>query len=854
MLLFFKRLMLAVAAAALLSQTAFAFSLLGPRDTWQTSNLGYDPQGDLGDIGGPKNLGEEWRWVVPRITYAFDQSFIDFFGTNGVNAVEEAIFLFNKEMTNLSTLSDAALRAKPRDTKRIHQTAQSLGVLDLKSAAMGLLAEQLGLADAVRWTWALRDQQVFANNVTNFTVIQRNFDPFTLRPTRYVNDHRWTYFIGQFPTGVGGGTYVDAAEIAIDQAGDQPFMTSAVSSMVGENLLSPGLREGEYYSALSRDDIGGLRYIYRANNVNPEVFVSPGDVVPPAIRVVDTNTIIFVPGFDAFTFFTNALFLNPSQLTGLYTNLVILSTNVTTTNVITTNFVVTNLVAGGLFTNTSLPTLISNQDLFTFSEASRTNNPGVLKALYPQLIVTRTNSGFVTQVTPVFSLTNSPYGQVGDPPIIVTNYVTNIVVNYRNEYANVITNYASAVTDMRILDVHRAPWATPTDFIFETNVTVFRTNLVSGGFYILDRSTNADLVSYSLYDPFGVPLLRTTNILESTNIVFVFTNIFDPFDIRIRAVENLFTNVVYAAFPVTLNSVTGQQIVQVNTTNLVPLFHYTFDTNNLLYFPPGNGNSDVILQTIVFTNGGPVRITQQPVFQEIPMGTVLFLDTNQFLLAGPRIETFGFVTNVLTSFTNAATGEFITTQLIYQTNSVQFAVYPVTFVPSTTPTLRPGVDTLQFVHQPYTDFLSQSTFIATNIYTVTAVTNGVAYTQTLRRIAGPDIVFSTFDQTTSGGFPVAYSRSINWRFNTQVIAPGATFNRGPGQVDPGSVLSFSSLSPSWIVQSPGSTTEENSILYLQWGSFDSRTLLPKLYPEDITGQLQTLEQIVLRKNLTPVQP
>src|ERR1043165_2750005 len=183
MLLSFKRFLL-VAAMALLAQTSFGFALLGPRDTWQTSALGYDPQGDLGDIGGPKFLAEEGRWVLPEISYAFDPSFINFFGTNGVQAVEDAIFLFNKEMTNFSGMSDADLRRKPRDTKRIHPTAQALGVLDLKSYAMGLLAEQLGLAGAVRWTWALRDRQVFNNNITNYAVIQRNFDPFTFKPTR----------------------------------------------------------------------------------------------------------------------------------------------------------------------------------------------------------------------------------------------------------------------------------------------------------------------------------------------------------------------------------------------------------------------------------------------------------------------------------------------------------------------------------------------------------------------------------------------------------------------------------------------------------------------------------------------
>ena len=81
--------------------------------------------------------------------------------------------------------------------------------------------------------------QVFTANVTNDLVIQRNFDPFTLKPTRYVNGHKWTYTVGTFPTGVGGGTYRDAAEIAIDQAGDQPFINSAVSAAV-VLLPSPG--------------------------------------------------------------------------------------------------------------------------------------------------------------------------------------------------------------------------------------------------------------------------------------------------------------------------------------------------------------------------------------------------------------------------------------------------------------------------------------------------------------------------------------------------------------------------------------------------------------------------------------
>src|SRR5690606_21956067 len=55
-----------------------AFSLLGPHEDWQTPTLGYNPFGE--DRGAPKNLGEEYRWNLPVITYGFDRAFMDYFG------------------------------------------------------------------------------------------------------------------------------------------------------------------------------------------------------------------------------------------------------------------------------------------------------------------------------------------------------------------------------------------------------------------------------------------------------------------------------------------------------------------------------------------------------------------------------------------------------------------------------------------------------------------------------------------------------------------------------------------------------------------------------------------------------
>jgi hypothetical protein len=81
-------------AALLLLSTfnAHAFALLGPVQPWmQVTNGVIQP----GNIGGPMEMGSGYRWNVPVVTYGFDQSFQDYFGTNGVAAVESAIKILN---------------------------------------------------------------------------------------------------------------------------------------------------------------------------------------------------------------------------------------------------------------------------------------------------------------------------------------------------------------------------------------------------------------------------------------------------------------------------------------------------------------------------------------------------------------------------------------------------------------------------------------------------------------------------------------------------------------------------------------------------------------------------------------
>jgi hypothetical protein len=100
--------MAALALAFSLATTHLhAFALLGPFADWmEITNDFRHP----GDVGGPMEINEAYRWNVPILTYGFDQSFLDFFGSNGVRAVEAALQILNDfppasvlTLTNYST-------------------------------------------------------------------------------------------------------------------------------------------------------------------------------------------------------------------------------------------------------------------------------------------------------------------------------------------------------------------------------------------------------------------------------------------------------------------------------------------------------------------------------------------------------------------------------------------------------------------------------------------------------------------------------------------------------------------------------------------------------------------------------
>lgn len=234
--------------------SALGFSLLGPFAQWQTDQLSYRL---FAAVGGPMNLGEEYRWNTPNIFYGFDESFLNYFGQRGVAEIEKAVKILN----DLPPISQIRLEDYPTHSQRINFRAQAVQMFDLKSMALGVLVEQLGLADPTRFVFTLRTRWTPASG-TNYFVIQRNFDPVTFEPTTFINGQLWTYSTI---------TEIDLGGLRAfpnSQPVDPLIFAEPVATRLGFTFQRFGT--GSYYTGLTRDDIGGLRYLYRPENRNVE--------------------------------------------------------------------------------------------------------------------------------------------------------------------------------------------------------------------------------------------------------------------------------------------------------------------------------------------------------------------------------------------------------------------------------------------------------------------------------------------------------------------------------------------------------------------------------------------------------
>ncbi len=255
MLRFCKNLLVAsVTLAAAFS--AGAFTLIGPFPAWQTADLGYQQTGDI--WGGPVNLGEEYRWNVPTLVYTFDESFLNYFGERGVVEIEKAIKILN----DLPPASAMDLSKFPLSTTRVNYRASALGLADLKSFALSQMVAMLGLATPERYVWTIRTEWHDDVPRPHWIIIKRNFDPETWEPSSYVNGQLYTYRTIR---------HTDSPHLTYPIIYPVDPLKPSFTAVADHTLVV-----GQFYTGLTRDDAGGLRYIYRANNFNVETL--PADV------------------------------------------------------------------------------------------------------------------------------------------------------------------------------------------------------------------------------------------------------------------------------------------------------------------------------------------------------------------------------------------------------------------------------------------------------------------------------------------------------------------------------------------------------------------------------------------------
>jgi len=443
-------------------QAAWGFALLGPLptytttplpatfgDAWQTLILDYGP----GDVGGPKNIGEEYRRNTPVIYYAYDANFLGFFGSNGVSAVDSAVATFNS-LTNVDSYSPD-LSEFPLNSQSINYAAQSAGLVDLKSVAMSILMEQMGLAQPERFVWTLHDRYLPPGGTCPgdelYLVVQRNFN-FMPTPldqiqySSYINGTLYSYTIHEYcqPPPV----YQAVTETFSPEPYADTF-TSVAGRLGGLNL-------GGFYTGLTRDDVGGLRYLLSTNNLIWE-----------------------------------------SAALGS-----VLSSN------------------GSVATSYGPPFVLYTSNYTAFAMAALTNNPAILTNLFPGLVVDNPSYYPVVIRTPIVVAYYTNSFVNGNPPVLVvtTNgYTDTVVSNYVETFGNlvIITNSYNTNTSAQLVTVQVSQGGVLGNPLV-TNTTVKSitlTNVPSGDYFIY---TNCGIkILYQL--PVTNNVTVTTNVLVATS-------------------------------------------------------------------------------------------------------------------------------------------------------------------------------------------------------------------------------------------------------------------------------------------------------------------------------------------------
>jgi hypothetical protein len=429
--------------------SVFGFSLAGPiggtqqqntPDAYQTPTLGYGLMGpNFGlDEVAPKNLGEGYRWNTRNIYYAFDAQFLDYFGTNGAAAVDAAFAILNK-LNNVDSYSPG-LSEWPLQASRFNYTAQSAQLLDVKTEVLTEMMEQLGLAEPDRYTFCLRDRDTTGATCPNYTynVIERNFDPVTQTYSTYVNGVLYTFRIIEscpFTPNPYAPLVSDAETLVVDPDQEADSLSAVAAGQYNgfsSQISGLGPTEfGRYYLGLTRDDVGGFRYLLSTNTINTETVDSNSllEAPPPQASIVITSNLAVLS--------QAALTNNEAALLALFPSLQITSaTNlgyafVYTTNLVTNVTPVNEGYVGQMQTN--IITVVTSNALPTYGYT------------YGNVITnfTFTNAGVLVTNSPSEYLL-VPSNQCGFT--ILSNALTSVVITTNtNSIVTVFTNHALIV-------------------------------------------------------------------------------------------------------------------------------------------------------------------------------------------------------------------------------------------------------------------------------------------------------------------------------------------------------------------------------------------------------------------------
>lgn len=845
-------LLVAIVATGL--RVVWGFSLGGPiangGDNWQTVDIGY---GLNGDINAPKNFGEGYRRNTPVMYYSYDATFLTYFGSNGVAAVDSAYAILNS-LTNVDSYSPM-LTEFPQYSEHANYLAQSLGLLDLKSIVLAIEMEQLGLADPVRYDWTLRLRNHTGNVACpagmEYLVVQRNFD-ITPNSSQiyspYVNGVLYSYEIYE---GCKPPTPLALAE---------PFSTDPFA-LIYSPVASEALEEGYFYSGLTRDDVAGLRYLLSSNNIATETAAGG------SVQLITNSAPPVLQTTSPFGDLLSALPTTPpatlqTEFPGLLINT---STNYFT-NVVTTNITIyyTNS-PGPSITNYQPFQLLTTLDLGLFNTQLATNSPATLLTLYPGLIILSSNAYYTNIPTPnvvtYFQPVNgSPAGTV--KVVTVTNgYTPNYLLYYSyppGSFANIYTNSYSSNSYETIQTVAvETPLGSPAGTLGLTNTTTTRilVHQPGGEFSIIPTNwcgfkTLQTLGSY--------PMISTSNTVAITNSVN------GTLYVGTQTTMTGFTNHTYVIEPGTCEptlayatNYTTNIVVQYNTTlaNVVTNF-YTNNTTETIIITNIGACSNGMAGTLC-TNVPPPR---QVILTNVPSGEYFIPPATWcgYTILSTMQTTPTYTTNTVTAVIPAGINNIgqqytVTTISVYTNHT--FLVAPLNCVATpTTVSLREGIENIKFVRANYDSLITQFFQPITNNYTMVAVSNSQPVLQYLQRVVTqPDIRFSTEDLITlnNAGINIfLYNRSIN--FNQANILPGLA---GPGTIDPPTTISFNRSLPVYDnitgLNTNAFLSELTQIPVFAWGSFDASTNNPIAYP-DGTSIVNLQNQILIQ--ITPPPP